>query len=64
MVLKIFNLLSDDINGMDDKIKTQRKKDMLKTLTTHMDGLFDFFFGTLHTRAMKLSAEVRISQTY
>lgn len=43
---------------MDDKIKTQRKKDMLKTLTTHMDGLFDFFFGTLHARAVKLSAEV------
>jgi len=56
--LKIFNVMSDDINGMDDKIKAQRRKDMLKTLNKHMEGLFAFFFSTLHDRVTKLNTEV------
>lgn len=50
--------MSDDIHNMDDKIKAQRRKDMLITLNTHMDGLFTFFFGTLRYSATKLATEV------
>ena len=52
--------MSDDVNGMDDKIKVLRKKDMLKTLNKHMGGLFAFFFSTLHDRVVKLNTEVRM----
>eukprot|EP00111_Clytia_hemisphaerica_P006003 TCONS_00017362-protein len=57
IVMKIFHTMSDDIHNMDDKIKAQRRKDMLITLNTHMDGLFTFFFGTLRYSATKLATE-------
>ena len=60
IVLKIFHTMSDDIHNMDDKIKAQRRKDMLRTLNTHMEGLFTFFFGTLRYTATKLATEVSI----
>lgn len=54
LVLIVLMRLSEDLNGFDEKVKHQRRKDMVSTLNNHLHELFRFFISTIHDNVVKL----------
>ena len=55
----IFRVLSEEVNGMDDKITTQRRRDMTQALNFNMAAMFHFFIDTINKKSTEIKSNVR-----
>ena len=60
MVLIVLMRLSEDINGLDERLTPKRRKEMIGTLTENGNDLFEFFITTLKSKAMLLKSKVNM----
>ena len=58
MVLIVLMRLSEDVNGLDERLPPKRRKEMTGTLTENGNDLFEFFITILKSKAMLLKSEV------
>ncbi|XP_047132801.1 exportin-5 isoform X1 [Hydra vulgaris] len=58
LVLIIFKRLFEDLNGSDDYLTSQRKKDMLSTLDSSIGMLFGFFLTSLNQYIVFLNEQL------
>ena len=52
--------LSEDVNGLDERLTPKRRKEMTGTLTENGNDLYEFFITTLKSKAMLLKSEVNM----